>query len=50
MAFNAAMPQGTGGHHLGIEQGVLRQQTMEEPTMPVSPIHHGRNRQAPGID
>jgi hypothetical protein len=43
VAFYAAMPQGTGGHHLGVQQGVLRKQTMEEPAMPIRPVHHGRN-------
>jgi hypothetical protein len=47
VALYAAMSQSTGGHHLGVKQGVLRQQTMEEPTVAVGPIHHGRNGQAP---
>jgi hypothetical protein len=46
----ATMPQSTRGDHLGVQQCVLRQQAMEEPTVPVSPIHHGRNGQAPGTD
>jgi hypothetical protein len=28
---------------------VLRQQAMEEPAVPVGPVHHGRNRQAPWL-
>ena len=32
---------GVRRNHLGVEQGVTRQQTMEEPAMPIRPIHHG---------
>jgi hypothetical protein len=49
MSLNAAMTQCTRGDHLGIEQGVLSQQTVKEPAMAVSPIHHGGNGQAPGV-
>jgi hypothetical protein len=45
--LNAAMPQGPRSHHLGVKQGMLRQQAMEVPAVPVSPVHHGRNGKAP---
>ena len=48
VALYAAMTQCTGGDHLGVQQGVLRQQTMEEPAVSVGPVHHGRNSKAPG--
>ena len=35
-----------GGHHLGIDQRAARQQAMEEPAMPVGPLHHRRNGKA----
>ncbi len=35
-----AMQHGARGQHLGIEQRLAREQTMEEPAMPVSPLHH----------
>ena len=47
MARNIAMDQGTGGHHLGIEQGVLAEQTVQITAVPICPIHHRRNRHAP---
>ena len=28
-------------HHLGVEQGAARELAMEEPAMPVRPVHHG---------
>src|ERR1700691_5516345 len=31
------------GHHLGIEQGVAREDAMERPATPVGPIHHRRH-------
>ena len=47
MTLNAAVANGTGGDHLGVKDGVLRQKAMEKPAMPIGPVHHGRNRQAP---
>ena len=43
-----AVDQGTGGHHLGVEQRVAGEQAMEIPAMAIRPPHHGRDRQAPG--
>src|SRR5690606_30135081 len=34
--------------HLGIEQGMLGQRTVERPAMPVGPIHHRRNAELTG--
>ena len=42
-----AEAHGIGGHHLGIEHGAARQQTVEHPAMPVGPIHHRRDRETP---
>ena len=36
-----AEDDGVGGHHLGVEQRATRHEAMEEPAMPVRPIHHG---------
>jgi hypothetical protein len=41
LARHIAMQQSAGGHHLGVEQGMARQQTVEIPAMPVGPVHHG---------
>jgi hypothetical protein len=30
-------------HHLGVKPRLPRQQTMEEPAVPIRPIHHARN-------
>ena len=49
VARHVAMQQRAGGHHLGIEQGVARQQTVQVAAMPVSPIHHRRHGHAPGV-
>jgi hypothetical protein len=38
------MQHRAGGDHLGIEQRTPRQQAMEEPAMPVGPIHHRCDR------
>ena len=43
-----AMQDRAGRHHLGIQTRIGAQQTMEEPAMPVGPVHHGRNTEAPG--
>jgi hypothetical protein len=47
VALNTAVTDGTGGDHLGVKHGVLRQKAMEKPAMPIGPVHHGRNRQTP---
>ena len=39
--LHTAVAQGTGGHHLGVKQGVAGQQAVEKPAMPIGPIHHG---------
>ena len=41
-----AVDHGAGRHHLGVEPGPAREQAMEEPAMPVRPIHHRRDREA----
>src|SRR3954468_1697304 len=35
-----------GRDHLGVEERAAREQTMEEPAMPVRPFHHRRDRKA----
>ena len=37
---------GAGRQHLRVKQRPARHQAMEDTTMPVSPIHHGRHRKA----
>lgn len=39
-ALCVPVQQRAGGDHLGVEQGMARQLAQEEPTMPVSPVHH----------
>jgi hypothetical protein len=46
MALHITVLQGTSGDHFGVEQGMLREQAMEEPTVSVGPIHHGGHTQA----
>ena len=41
-----AMQHGAGRDHLGIEQRPAREQAMEEPAVPVGPLHHGRDAEA----
>ncbi len=48
MARHVAVQQCAGRHHLGVEPGVAGDEAMEVSAMPIGPIHHGRNRQAPG--
>lgn len=43
-----AMQHGAGGHHLGVEQGRTRQQTVEVPAMPVGPVHHRGDAEGDG--
>ena len=40
---------GVGGHHFGVEPRAAREQAMEEPAMPVRPIHHRRHGKAPEV-
>ena len=47
VSFYAAMADGTCGDHLAVKHGVLSQKAMEKPAMPIGPVHHGGNRQAP---
>ncbi len=35
-----AMQHRAGGEHFGVKQRAARQQTMEEPAVPVGPFHH----------
>jgi hypothetical protein len=49
MPLHTAMAQSTGGHHLGVEQGVAREQAVEKAAMPISPVHHRGHRQAPRV-
>jgi hypothetical protein len=39
-----------GGQHFRINECLMRQQTVEEPAMPVSPLHHRRDTKAPPAD
>ena len=36
---------GIGNDHLGIEQCASRELAVQEPAMPVRPVHHGRDGQ-----
>jgi hypothetical protein len=47
MPLHTAVAQSTGGHHLGVQQGVAGQQAVEKPAMPVGPIHHRRDTESP---
>ena len=42
-AFARAMQHGPGRHHLGVEPRSARQEAVEEPAVPVRPVHHRRN-------
>ena len=46
VARHIAMDQRPRGDHLGVEQGVARQQAVEIPAVAVGPVHHRRNTQA----
>src|SRR5262249_6131286 len=35
-----AVKHRTGGDHLGVDQGAAREQAMEEPAVPIGPLHH----------
>ena len=47
MARDVAVQQRAGRHHLGVEARARRQQAMEVPAMPVGPVHHRRDAEAP---
>jgi hypothetical protein len=38
---NVAVHQRAGGHHLGVEARVAREQAVEVPAVAVGPVHHG---------
>ena len=42
--LDITMQNGLSRHHLGEQQRIRREQTMEKTTMPVCPIHHRRHR------
>ena len=46
MARHVAVQQRAGGHHLGVEPRVARDEAQEEPAVPVGPVHHRRDAQA----
>ena len=43
-----AVDQRTGGQHLGVKQGVAREQPVEIAAMAIGPAHHGGDGQTPG--
>ncbi len=45
-AHLVTVEQGARGHHLGIELGLLGDQTQKAPAMPVGPIQHGRDAES----
>ena len=47
VALGAAIQNAACVHHLGVQQGALGDLAMEKPAMPVRPIDHRRDRQAP---
>jgi hypothetical protein len=47
MPLRVAVPQRTGGDHLGVEQGVAAEQAVKVTAMAVGPIHHGGDGCAP---
>ena len=46
MPIHITIDQGAGGHHLGIKDSFLRQQSMKPTAIGVSPIQHGRDAKA----
>ena len=44
-----AVDDRAGGHHLGVEQRAPRQGAMEGAAMPVRPVHHGGDAEAPRV-
>jgi len=49
VAWHVAMQQGAGGHHLGVQAGVSGDEAVQDTAVPVGPVHHGRDGQAPGV-
>jgi hypothetical protein len=47
VALNTAVTDGTGGDHLGVTQGMLRQQSVKEPAMAIGPVDHGGSTDSP---
>ena len=47
MPRHVAVRKRRRGDHLGVEARVLRQLAMEEPAMPVRPVHHRGDAEAP---
>jgi hypothetical protein len=43
-----AVQHSAGGQHLGIEESASRQQAVEEPAMPVGPLHHRSDTESVG--
>ena len=43
-----AVQHRAGRQHLGIKQRAAREQTMEEPAMPIGPFHHRSDRKSAG--
>jgi len=41
-----AVQHGAGGDHLGIDARAPREQAVEEPAVPVGPLHHGGDAEA----
>ena len=50
MARHIPVQQGTGSHHLGIEERMPAQQTVKVTTMSVSPVHHRGHGHAPWVE
>ena len=48
-ALAIAVDHRIGMHHLGIQTGTRRQQTVEEPAVAIGPVHHRRHGQAQRI-
>jgi len=46
MAFDIAVLQRAGRHHLGVQPGVRRQQAVEVAAVPVGPVEHRRDGEA----
>ena len=42
--FEMNMDDRIGNHHLGVKQRMARHLAMEEPAMPVRPVHHRGDR------
>src|SRR5581483_6418460 len=46
--MRVAMDQRTRGDHLRVQPRVARDETQEVPAVPVRPVHHGSDAEAPG--